>query len=216
MRVELASSRRERKKQATRDAIHEAAFTLAEERGLAGTTIEAIADRADVAPRTFFNYFTCKEDAILDRDPDRIERFRQELLARPSGEDALTALRAVVESEFARRLDDADRNLRRMRLIRSDPQLMAAMAGYSDEIERGLVAAVAERTGQDVEDLYPSLLVTAAWGALKAAHLYWSERGGQVPHERVLGEAFDTLARGFTPPQRARRRPPQPSERRTR
>lgn len=216
MSVELAPSRRERKKQATRDAIHEAAFTLAEERGLASTTIEAIADRADVAPRTFFNYFTCKEDAILDRDPERIERFRQELLARPADEDALTALRAVVESEFARRLDDADRNLRRMRLIRSDPQLMAAMAGYSDEIERGLVAALAERTGQDVDDLYPSLVVTAAWGALKAAHLYWSERSGRVSHEGVLGEAFDTLARGLTPPPRGRRRTPQPSERRTR
>ena len=68
MSVQLAPSRRERKKQATRQALHEAAFTLAEERGLTGTTVEAIAERADVAPRTFFNYFTCKEDAVLDRD----------------------------------------------------------------------------------------------------------------------------------------------------
>ena len=52
MTVELAPSRRERKKQATRQAIHEAAFTLAEEDGLVGVTVEAIAARADVATRT--------------------------------------------------------------------------------------------------------------------------------------------------------------------
>jgi AcrR family transcriptional regulator len=71
MSVELTASRRERQKQVTRQALHEAAFTLAEESGLSGATVEAIAGRADVATRTFFNYFASKEDAVLDCDPAR-------------------------------------------------------------------------------------------------------------------------------------------------
>jgi AcrR family transcriptional regulator len=95
--VQLETSRRERKKQATRQALHEAAFGLVEENGLAAVTVEAIADRADVATRTFFNYFSAKEDAVLDRDPGRPEAVRQALLERPEAEDALTALRRVMD-----------------------------------------------------------------------------------------------------------------------
>ena len=51
MTVQLETSRRERKKQATRQALYEAAFVLVEEHGLAAVTVEAIADRADVATR---------------------------------------------------------------------------------------------------------------------------------------------------------------------
>ncbi len=83
MPVQLETSRRERKKQATRQALHEAAFVLVEEHGLAVVTVEAIADRADVATRTFFNYFSSKEEAVLDRDPGRPEALRRALLERP-------------------------------------------------------------------------------------------------------------------------------------
>jgi AcrR family transcriptional regulator len=200
MSVDLVPSRRERKKLATRQALHEAAFGLAEEYGLAGVTVDAIADRADVAPRTFFNYFACKEDAILDRDPDRPEALRQALLGRPSGEDALTALRHVMEAEVARRVLDTERFVRRMRLIQMEPQLRAAMAGISEEIEEALVAGIAERTGQNAdEDLYPALVVSAAWGAFKVAHLRWGDLDGQVSFESLLASAFDTLARGLAP-----------------
>jgi AcrR family transcriptional regulator len=201
MTVELAPSRRERKKQATRQAIHEAAFALAEELGLASVTVEAIADRADVAARTFFNYFPSKEDAILDWDPERPEALRQALIARPREEDALTALRRVMEDEMAQRTLDAERTLRQMRLIRTEPQLRASMAAFSDDVEHALVAGVAARTGQDAgADFYPALVVSAVWGAFKVAHLRWSDLGGQVSFEALLASAFDTLANGLAPP----------------
>jgi AcrR family transcriptional regulator len=210
--VQLAPSRRERKKQATRQALHEAAAALAEEYGLAGVTVEAIADRADVAPRTFFNYFACKEDAILDRDRERPEALRRALIERPPEEDALTALRRVMEEEVAVRVTDAARFLRRMRLIRSEPQLRAAMAGISEEMEQALVAGVAERTGQDAgADLYPALVVSTAWGAFKVAHLRWGDLGGRVSFEDLLASAFDILARGLAPPAPRRRLSPRPA-----
>jgi AcrR family transcriptional regulator len=61
---------RERKKAETWMALHEAAATLALEHGADRTTVEAIAASAGVSPRTFFNYFEVKEDAIVGlREP---------------------------------------------------------------------------------------------------------------------------------------------------
>jgi AcrR family transcriptional regulator len=206
MPVDLVLNRRERKKQATRQAIHEAAFALAEESGLAGVTIEAIAERADVAPRTFFNYFSCKEDAILNRDLERPEALRRAVIERPASEDALTALRRVLEEEAARRVLDADRFVRRVRLIRMEPQLRAVMAGISEEIEYALVSGIAERTGQDADaDLYPALVVSAAWGAFKVAHLRWADLGGRVSFATLLASAFEMLSSGLKGPSRPRR-----------
>jgi AcrR family transcriptional regulator len=61
---------RERKKAETWTAIHEAAASLAQQRGLEQATVEVIAEGAGVSPRTFFNHFPAKEDAVLGlRDP---------------------------------------------------------------------------------------------------------------------------------------------------
>ncbi|NED89115.1 TetR family transcriptional regulator, partial [Streptomyces sp. SID11233] len=56
---------RERKKAATREAVHKAALSLAVEHGFEHVTVEAIADAAGISRRTFSNYFTAKEDAVL-------------------------------------------------------------------------------------------------------------------------------------------------------
>ena len=60
---------RERKRAATRRAIQRAALQVVRDRGLDGATVDEIARLADVSPRTFFNYFPSKEDAILGDVP---------------------------------------------------------------------------------------------------------------------------------------------------
>src|SRR6478672_474474 len=74
-------SLRERQKDETWSAIHEAASDAALEGGLASATVEAIAERSGISRRTFFNYFPTKEDAILGlREPaladDAVAGFR--------------------------------------------------------------------------------------------------------------------------------------------
>jgi len=59
------TSRRERKKQETRQRLIECAWRLLQERGYDDTTVEDITEAADVAKGTFFNYFQTKE-ALLD------------------------------------------------------------------------------------------------------------------------------------------------------
>lgn len=55
---------RERKKEATKAAIMDATIKLINERGFANTTMQLIAQRADVALRTLYNYFPSKESIV--------------------------------------------------------------------------------------------------------------------------------------------------------
>src|SRR6266581_1916354 len=62
--TELELSRRERKKDETRERIFKVAVKLFRDKGFEATTIDDITERADVAKGTFFNYFPRKE-AVL-------------------------------------------------------------------------------------------------------------------------------------------------------
>lgn len=59
--AEIEVSRRERKKEETKERILKVAFELFRKHGFEATTVEQICDRADVAKGTFFNYFPHKE-----------------------------------------------------------------------------------------------------------------------------------------------------------
>ena len=87
---------RERKKAETRDALVSAALRLADERGLEHVTVEDIATAAGVSPRTFFNYFPSKEDAIVGSSPAFTASVVEALCGRPDDEPPLESLRHAV------------------------------------------------------------------------------------------------------------------------
>src|SRR5688500_9321010 len=91
----MSEGLRERKKAETRRALASAALRLAEELGPDRVTIEAIADAAGVSPRTFFNYFPSKDDAVAGTPPAHSSELLADLLARPEAEGPLDALRAT-------------------------------------------------------------------------------------------------------------------------
>src|SRR3954452_17476454 len=57
---------RERKKQKTRWPIQEHALRLFAQQGYDATTIEQIAEAAEISPSTFFRYFKTKEDLVVE------------------------------------------------------------------------------------------------------------------------------------------------------
>src|SRR5215208_3551950 len=125
---------RERKKAQTRQALTAAAIRLSIERGSPDrVTVEEISEAAEVSPRTFFNYFSSKEDAILGVDPERRAALRAELELRPEEESPVEALRAAVLAG----VDDFDENgelwAQRLQLVREHPALSSGyVASFAD------------------------------------------------------------------------------------
>ena len=197
--------RRDRKKLATRQALRKAALELVAERGFAHVTVEDIAEAADVATRTFFNYFPSKESAVIGADPERIEQMRVSLIARPPEESPLVALRAVLvgyASANAEEFDELGEGratwFRRFNAVREDPDLLGAYVVHITEVERGLAAALAERLGKDaIEDPYPALVAATALAAARVAALYWSASGGVDELGDLTAAAIDALSNGL-------------------
>ncbi|RKN14975.1 TetR family transcriptional regulator [Micromonospora musae] len=142
---------RERKKAATRAALHEAALQLAIDQGVDGVTVEAIADAANVSRRTFSNYFSGKEEAIFHGDTVRLRRMLELIRAQPADDQPWTALtRAALQLAEETYLGNEEW-LTRRRLLRGHPSLAAHQVAAFAVVERELAAELAERlSGDDV------------------------------------------------------------------
>ena len=166
---------RERKKEATRQALHEAAVRLAVEHGLEGLTVEAIADAADVSRRTFSNYFANKEEALLHSDQARLRRLLELLRARPAAEPAEQAVAAAARELLADGTSDPQW-LAQVRLLRRHPTLLARQVAQYADAERALADLVAERLPADADrGLRARLLAATLLTAMRVAVQHWME-----------------------------------------
>ncbi|SDC89688.1 transcriptional regulator, TetR family [Geodermatophilus telluris] len=198
----MTSGLRERKKHATRLALHEAALQLVAEHGLEAVSVDDVAARAGVSPRTFFNYFPTKDDAVLGLDPADTERLTAGLAARPAGESPLAALRAVqLEQAAAMAAEPEGLWPLRLRVVEAHPVLLARLHATFGRSERALVEAIATRTGTRVDvDGYPPLLAAVAGAAMRTALHRWLRSDFTASLPRLVDEAWDLLAAGLPAP----------------
>ena len=88
--------------------------------------------------------------------------------------------------------------LRRMRVIKADPNLRAAHAAQMANLERTITEALAQRLGTDPDrDPYPGLLCAVATGLFRNSMASWAGSGGTVPLERFVDLSFRALAAGL-------------------
>ena len=80
----------------TRLALETAALQLFEADGYDETTVEQIAEVADVSTRTFFRYYPTKADVLLSDQAGRLAMVHDFLAARPSDEPIMASLRALM------------------------------------------------------------------------------------------------------------------------
>ena len=199
----MTTGLRERKKLATRLALHEAALRLVADRGLDQVSIDDIAERADVSPRTFFNYFSSKDDAVLGLDPESSAHQVAGFLDRPAGETPVQALRAVARAQAAEMGTDTELWPLRLKVIDAKPALLARLAAAFGEGERVLAEAVAARTGTRAGvDAYPTLLAGVAGVAMRTALHRWLATDFTAALPDLLDEAWDLLAAGLPAPPR--------------
>jgi len=170
------TTRQERKRQRTRALIRETAWELFAAHGYDSTTIKAIADAADLAPRTVTTHFPAKDDLLFaDDDYFAADRLEHRLATRPAGQSALEALRAwmieTIEGVGASRAEHAEAYWRaralRARLIDENDRLRGlARASYAPA-ERILAAAVADDLQVEPDTLAPRLAAATAVTGLR-------------------------------------------------
>lgn len=166
-------------------AIQQAAFELFAKRGYRDTTISAIADRADVAPRTVTVHFPAKEKLLFDAEPFTLEGLVSALEARGPRQSALDALQGWMTTTMLA-LDSAElnehfweRRALRAQVIAAEPELRGrARAGYH-EFERVLANAIAADLGQPGTALVPRL--AAVTSVIGLRELYETQEAKALP-----------------------------------
>lgn len=189
--------RRERKKVETRSAIRDAALALALESGVEALTVARISGAAEIAPRTFFNYFACKEDALVTDGAAVGAQLREAITGRPDNEAPIASLRAaIIDSDLVAGMESGrEQMLQRQRLIQSDPALLARQLAQFATVERAFAEGVAERTGRSPDDLYPATLAALVLGIVRVAVRRWTADDSQSPTD-LIAAGFDLLQHG--------------------
>ncbi|MBM6405355.1 TetR family transcriptional regulator [Phycicoccus sp. CSK15P-2] len=178
----VVTSLRDRKREETRHALVHAAYTIVRDGGVGDVTAEAVADRAGVSRRTFFNYFPSVESVITASVAEFFASLSDRLGERPEDEPVEVSLRAVVA-------DPSDLDLvERVGVL--------AAAGEASPHAKGLILGelhawldwfegwLRVRLGPDASELYVATVASALVGAGEAALRVWARHavaGSEAP-----------------------------------
>ncbi|HTN99071.1 MAG TPA: TetR family transcriptional regulator [Microthrixaceae bacterium] len=189
---------RERKKLQRRRDIEATALELFENDGFDGTTIESIAAAVGIAPRTFFYYFSTKEDVVLADYARRLERIVDEFAKRPDNESPWSSLRSsflVVAADY-----EAEREqlIRRFSIMATNPAVFARSLQLQAGWEDALAAALEERLSVGSHPVVGSrLLASAALAAMRSSLNHWLATGFETPLPPLVEQCFDQLSIGL-------------------
>ena len=197
---------REQRRRETRRAITDAALDLFERQGVPATSVEAIAEAAGIAPRTFYRHAGTKENALFV-DDDSMER----LITCVRGVDQRgpTVVRAI-EQAFLTQVDAFDaepaashaRVLRVRRLVLADADLLArALARDAEQVQVLTTIVLHASDHPDVDELRARTVVTAIGTAVRLAYDEWArraERGETVPVRSLYLQVRSGLVDHFT------------------
>lgn len=187
---------RERKKLATRRSLQHAAIELAIERGLDNVTVDDIAAAADVSTRTFFNYFSAKEDALLGDGPPRPSQEARErfVAGGPTGDllDDLKELLGAIGADAPGGYRAAVADLRlRKELVEREPRIAPRLFAIFAETERHYAQIVADRLGDDPGDPRPQLVAILAITVMRHTLRHIDTAREDTGRQPEQGEATD-------------------------
>jgi AcrR family transcriptional regulator len=191
-------SLRQRHADRTRTSIITAALELFGERGFAAATVDDIAARADVAPRTFFRYFPTKE-AVLYHDTDQIvSSVRDLLLARPVDEPPHRSLLLVCLKLGDELAADTTRMQLLQRLSRDDPSVIDYQRlVLLQQFEHVVVETLAARRHLDPDDLELRATTAALLSSLAIAFRSWIDSGAHGSIRPSVHQALNACRHAF-------------------
>ncbi|HEX4304938.1 MAG TPA: TetR family transcriptional regulator [Solirubrobacterales bacterium] len=188
---------RTKSRERLRAEIAEAVFNVFAERGFDQVTATEAAEAAGISRASFFRYFESKEDAVFVAQEEMGANVAAALRARPTGEDAWTALRRALDAAVAAYQRSPDAALARLRLIRCTPNLRSHQLERLAQWKEAIGAALAERLGVAGDDIKVEALVGAALGALDAASTRWGQSDGAEDLIGLIDEAFEVIVDPF-------------------
>lgn len=196
---------RARNRERTAHRLEQAAWELVAERGFEAVTADAVADRAQVSRRTFFNYFPRVELVLQEPMRQAIAGLVDRFIARPAEENVSDSLAAILTEPL-------DAEVLQKAVIcfgqiaeSSDARyfLMEAQAAEIDQIAQALMDR-----GPTVDALYARVVAGAVMSAGYAATSAWVDQSRGVVNDRtrqmhlhLLQQAFSHLFTAFAPAQ---------------
>lgn len=191
---------RERKRLATRRAILVAAIEVVRDRGLDAATVDEIARVADVSPRTFFNYFPSKEEALVGDVPSLPGPEIQDAFVASRG-PILPAIKNLLADVATPALSDQELILLRRSITKRYPELGVRRFAGMHQFEQELTELVARRLADEHPDLdqraltgRARLVAYVAISTMRHAWIEWMDdngaNGGLLEH---LDASFDLL-----------------------
>jgi len=188
---------RERKKQATRKALREAALKLALERGVDQVRVEEIADAAGVSPRTYNNYFASREQAIVAAvTAEREQRVAEALTKQPPSVNLADAVVTAVVEHFTA---PSDEHRDALIMITSHPGLRRAYLDSATSIEQPLSTAIATRLGATDRTLTSDVLAAGVAAAVRVALRRWTQPARSSALVVPTGSLADLLTEALQP-----------------
>ncbi|MDA0182338.1 TetR/AcrR family transcriptional regulator [Solirubrobacter phytolaccae] len=178
------SNLRERKKERTRATITRVALDLFARDGFAATTLPAIAEAAEVSPRTVSTYFPSKEGIVFDVYQAAIDRFALRLEERSPDEKTFDVLRAWLRDEESIQLgadaglvhpgaeDEGDFPRLREAAIASDEDLWGLQRRYMRPMKRHVARGIAQDLDKQPDSLPAQLIAESVVSALLAVNAY--------------------------------------------
>jgi AcrR family transcriptional regulator len=159
---------RERKKIKTRHAIRREAYRLIEAQGYGNTTVEQIADAADVSTSTFFRYFPSKESVLVA--DDLIEAVIDAFVTAPADLGPIPAYRHALKEMFSA-MTPAERDEAAVgqRLMYSIPEARGLLYGEYMRCMDLIVDALKARLQEPTSDFNRRMIAGAIVGVLMAA-----------------------------------------------
>jgi AcrR family transcriptional regulator len=186
----MTESLRARRKRRTAEAIVAGASELFEERGFDRTTVDQIAEAAEISRRTFFRYFADKEELFFAEDERLLGVIHDTLDAAPPGEPVLDLARRATRALASHSAADPERRLARGRLIAATPALQARRLAKTVRWEQAIAARLVARGSDWPEAL---LVPKVALACFQAAYERWvRDPGKDLP--ALVDESFAGLA----------------------
>lgn len=185
---------RERKKLRTRRALAEAALRLFAEKGYDATTLEEVAEEAEVSKSTFFRFFPAKEAAGVEAEAELWTAYLDALADRELSGRVLGELHRTLAAAVAG-LDPGwdERFLSTRRLIAGEPALLRYVEHYRAGIRDQVVSRLADKLHLDREDLRLHVLAELTTTAFSISGRHWLRRGGEGGRKALLDRFDDAV-----------------------